>query len=123
MSPASNYSHSTVALTSRFAQLNQSISPTLSPSLQNIQHKYQIDTINSYLIKPVQRITKYELLLQRLMSCCEESKGEVKEGYDLMCSVPKKANDAMHLSYLEELEVRPRRSHRWLTHRFVSSRV
>jgi triple functional domain protein len=39
------------------------------------------------------------------MSCCEESKGEVKEGYDLMCSVPKKANDAMHLSYLEELEV------------------
>jgi hypothetical protein len=22
-----------------------------------------------------------------------------------MCSVPKKANDAMHLSYLEELEV------------------
>ncbi|CAF3190996.1 unnamed protein product, partial [Rotaria sp. Silwood2] len=69
-----------------------------------IQHKYQIDTINSYLIKPVQRITKYELLLQRLMSCCEESKGEVKEGYDLMCSVPKKANDAMHLSYLEELE-------------------
>jgi triple functional domain protein len=57
------------------------------------------------LIKPVQRITKYELLLQRLMSCCEESKGEVKEGYDLMCSVPKKANDAMHLSYLEELEV------------------
>ena len=53
----------------------------------------------------MQRITKYELLLQRLMSCCEESKGEVKEGYDLMCSVPKKANDAMHLSYLEELEV------------------
>lgn len=39
------------------------------------------------------------------MSCCEESKGEVKEGYDLMCSVPKKANDAMHLSYLDELEV------------------
>lgn len=72
---------------------------------KNIQHKYQIDTINSYLIKPVQRITKYELLLQRLMSCCEESKGEVKEGYDLMCNVPKKANDAMHLSYLEELEV------------------
>lgn len=39
------------------------------------------------------------------MSCCEESTGEVKEGYDLMCSVPKKANDAMHLGYLEELEV------------------
>jgi hypothetical protein len=59
----------------------------------------------------VQRITKYELLLQRLMSCCEESKGEVKEGYDLMCSVPKKANDAMHLSYLEELEVPHRHAH------------
>ena len=57
------------------------------------------------MIKPVQRITKYELLLQRLMSCCEESTGEVKEGYDLMCGVPKKANDAMHLGYLEELEV------------------
>ncbi|CAF1006794.1 unnamed protein product, partial [Didymodactylos carnosus] len=74
------------------------------PYFENIQHKYHTDTINSYLIKPVQRITKYEMLLQRLMACCEESKGEIKEGFDLMCSVPKKANDAMHLGYLEELE-------------------
>lgn len=35
------------------------------------------------------------------MACCEEGKGEIKEGLDVMLSVPKRANDAMHVSMLE----------------------
>lgn len=38
---------------------------------------------------------------QELLACCEEGKGEIKEGLDVMLSVPKRANDAMHVSMLE----------------------
>lgn len=36
-----------------------------------------------------------------MLACCEEGKGEIKEGLDVMLSVPKRANDAMHVSMLE----------------------
>ncbi|KAJ0065818.1 hypothetical protein NL108_000035 [Boleophthalmus pectinirostris] len=36
-----------------------------------------------------------------LLTCCEEGKGEIKDGLEVMLSVPKRANDAMHLSMLE----------------------
>lgn len=39
--------------------------------------------------------------MQELLACCEEGKGEIKEGLDVMLSVPKRANDAMHVSMLE----------------------
>lgn len=39
--------------------------------------------------------------VQELLNCCEEGKGEIKDGLEVMLSVPKKANDAMHLSMLE----------------------
>ncbi|XP_070570002.1 kalirin-like isoform X4 [Ptychodera flava] len=62
-------------------------------------------SIQSYLIKPVQRITKYQLLLKDLLTCCEgrkgEIKGEIKDGLDVMLGVPKRANDAIHLSLLD----------------------
>ncbi|XP_041039324.1 triple functional domain protein-like isoform X5 [Carcharodon carcharias] len=67
-----------------------------------IQHRHGLaNSISSYLIKPVQRITKYQLLLKELLTCCEEGKGEIKDGLEVMLSVPKRANDAMHLSMLE----------------------
>ncbi|XP_068102365.1 kalirin isoform X5 [Hyperolius riggenbachi] len=67
-----------------------------------IQQRHGLaNSISSYLIKPVQRITKYQLLLKELLSCCEEGKGELKDGLEVMLSVPKKANDAMHVSMLE----------------------
>lgn len=96
--------------------------------MQEIQQRHRLaNSISSYLIKPVQRITKYQLLLkvksqprgsrggglrfssrllrvllfQELLTCCEEGKGEIKDGLEVMLSVPKKANDAMHLSMLE----------------------
>ncbi|XP_039613341.1 kalirin isoform X3 [Polypterus senegalus] len=67
-----------------------------------IQQRHGLaNSISSYLIKPVQRITKYQLLLKELLTCCEEGKGELKEGLEVMLSVPKRANDAMHVSMLE----------------------
>ncbi|TNN79748.1 Triple functional domain protein [Liparis tanakae] len=36
-----------------------------------------------------------------LLTCCEEGKGEIKDGLEVMLSVPKRANDAMHLSMLD----------------------
>lgn len=41
------------------------------------------------------------LSCKELLACCEEGKGEIKEGLDVMLSVPKRANDAMHVSMLE----------------------
>ncbi|XP_032800941.2 triple functional domain protein isoform X3 [Petromyzon marinus] len=67
-----------------------------------IQQRHGLaNTISSYLIKPVQRITKYQLLLKELLTCCDERTGELKEALEVMLSVPKRANDAMHLSMLE----------------------
>ncbi|CAH2283569.1 triple functional domain isoform X1 [Pelobates cultripes] len=72
------------------------------PYFDEIQHRHELaNSISSYLIKPVQRITKYQLLLKELLTCCEEGKGEIKDGLEVMLSVPKRANDAMHLSMLE----------------------
>uniref|UniRef100_A0A674DJZ8 non-specific serine/threonine protein kinase n=1 Tax=Salmo trutta TaxID=8032 RepID=A0A674DJZ8_SALTR len=72
------------------------------PYFDEIQQRHRLaNSISSYLIKPVQRITKYQLLLKELLTCCEEGKGEIKDGLEVMLSVPKRANDAMHLSMLE----------------------
>ena len=40
-----------------------------------VQRKHNVEhPIPAYLIKPVQRITKYQLLLRELLACCEEDK-------------------------------------------------
>ncbi|XP_077444764.1 triple functional domain protein-like [Stigmatopora argus] len=66
-----------------------------------IQQKHGLaNSINSYLLKPVQRITKYPLLIKDLLQCCQ-GKEQLKKALDLTLSIPKKANDAMHLSVLE----------------------
>ncbi|KAG7167735.1 Kalirin-like [Homarus americanus] len=76
---------------------------------EDIQRKHNIEhPIPAYLIKPVQRITKYQLLLKELLSCCEdENQGEIKDGLEVMQNVPKKANDALHLSMLDGCDVPP----------------
>ncbi|XP_012941789.1 triple functional domain protein isoform X2 [Aplysia californica] len=72
---------------------------------EEMQRKSKLnEPIASYLIKPVQRVTKYQLLLKDLLTCCEEHTGEIKEALEVMMNVPKKANDAMHLSMLEGME-------------------
>ncbi|CAH0716562.1 unnamed protein product, partial [Brenthis ino] len=71
-----------------------------------VQRKKKLEhPLAAYLIKPVQRITKYQLLLKDLQACCAEGQGEIKDGLEVMLSVPKKANDAMHLSNLEGCDV------------------
>ncbi|XP_055685708.1 kalirin isoform X2 [Lutzomyia longipalpis] len=74
---------------------------------EDIQKKHKIEhPLAAFLIKPVQRITKYQLLLKDLQSCCEEGQGEIRDGLEVMLNVPKKANDAMHLSLLEQCDVK-----------------
>ncbi|XP_050446122.1 kalirin isoform X3 [Cataglyphis hispanica] len=73
---------------------------------EELQRKYRVEhPIAAYLIKPVQRITKYQLLLKDLQACCQEGQGEIKEGLEVMLNVPKKANDALHLSLLEGCDI------------------
>ncbi|XP_077364115.1 triple functional domain protein-like [Festucalex cinctus] len=36
-----------------------------------------------------------------LLTCCDEEEGEVKEALEVMLSIPKRANNAMHLSMLQ----------------------
>lgn len=65
------------------------------------KRNHVLHPLSAYLIKPVQRITRYQLLLKELLSCCEEGlQGEIKDGLEVMLSVPKKANDAVALSEL-----------------------
>ena len=51
-------------------------------SFQELQQKASLaEPLASYLIKPVQRITKYQLLLKDLLACCEGHMGEIKVIY------------------------------------------
>ncbi|CAH8639845.1 unnamed protein product [Heterobilharzia americana] len=72
---------------------------------QSLQLYYNIiEPLQSFLIKPVQRVTKYQLLLRELRDCCDPAGiGEISEGLEAMLSVPKRANDALHLSMLQNL--------------------
>lgn len=81
--------------------------PGVSESFDQIQKtSHVLHPISAYLIKPVQRITRYQLLLKELLSCCEEGfEGEIKDGLDVMLSVPRKANDAVALSELDGCDI------------------
>ena len=47
---------------------------------EEVQRRQRVEhPIAAYLIKPVQRITKYQLLLKDLLSCCD-GHGEIKVG-------------------------------------------
>ena len=63
-------------------------------------HRQDID---SYLIKPVQRITRYKLLLGDLYRSAQKAEMEtpiLERALNLMQDVPKRANDAMTLSMI-----------------------
>ncbi|XP_062522093.1 guanine nucleotide exchange factor DBS-like [Corticium candelabrum] len=55
--------------------------------------------LTAYLLKPVQRITKYQLLLKDMMNCCrgaQMASTKLQEALSSMLMVLKHVNDAMH---------------------------
>ncbi|XP_044792714.2 proto-oncogene DBL isoform X8 [Bubalus bubalis] len=62
---------------------------------RKLKHRLGLD---SYLLKPVQRITKYQLLLKELLKYSKDCVGavELKEALDTMLDLLKSVNDLMH---------------------------
>ncbi|KAB1253678.1 Proto-oncogene DBL [Camelus dromedarius] len=62
---------------------------------RKLKHRLGLD---SYLLKPVQRITKYQLLLKELLKYSKDCEGSVqlKEALDTMLDLLKSVNDSMH---------------------------
>ncbi|KFM76529.1 Guanine nucleotide exchange factor DBS, partial [Stegodyphus mimosarum] len=67
--------------------------PFFKECQKNLGHKLPL---GAYLLKPVQRITKYQLLLQDLLKFCDENIVELKGALDTMLTVLKYVNDSMH---------------------------
>lgn len=65
----------------------------------------QKEDISSLLIRPVQRITKYQLLLGQLLRYAEKyglPYAQLEKAVELMTEVPKRANDMMKLSLIDD---------------------
>ncbi|XP_039614972.1 guanine nucleotide exchange factor DBS isoform X1 [Polypterus senegalus] len=62
---------------------------------RKLDHKLALD---AYLLKPVQRITKYQLLLKELLKCSKNSEGtlELEEALATVLDIIKSVNDSMH---------------------------
>ncbi|XP_022248440.1 guanine nucleotide exchange factor DBS-like isoform X2 [Limulus polyphemus] len=62
---------------------------------KKLEHKLPL---GAYLLKPVQRITKYQLLIKDLLKYTDEkaAQEELQEALDTMLSVLKYVNDSMH---------------------------
>ncbi|XP_042286553.1 proto-oncogene DBL isoform X2 [Thunnus albacares] len=70
-------------------------SPFFQECQRKLDHKLGLD---SYLLKPVQRLTKYQLLLKELLKHCTEERYrcELQEALDSMLELLKSVNDSMH---------------------------
>ncbi|XP_051791184.1 proto-oncogene DBL isoform X3 [Erpetoichthys calabaricus] len=62
---------------------------------KKLDHKLGLD---SYLLKPIQRLTKYQLLLKELLKYSVSSEGskELEEALEAMLQLLKSVNDSMH---------------------------
>ncbi|CAL8395615.1 unnamed protein product, partial [Boreogadus saida] len=61
---------------------------------KKLDHKLSLD---AYLLKPVQRITKYQLLLKEMLKCSKgEGTVELEEALATMLDIIKSVNDSMH---------------------------
>ncbi|XP_061095242.1 guanine nucleotide exchange factor DBS isoform X2 [Conger conger] len=62
---------------------------------KKLEHKLSLD---AYLLKPVQRITKYQLMLKEMLKCSKNSEGtaELEEALATVLDIIKSANDSMH---------------------------
>uniref|UniRef100_A0A3Q0SZA1 MCF.2 cell line derived transforming sequence n=1 Tax=Amphilophus citrinellus TaxID=61819 RepID=A0A3Q0SZA1_AMPCI len=69
-------------------------SPFFQECQKKLDHKLGLD---SYLLKPVQRLTKYQLLLKLLRHCTEERcRCELQDALGSMLELLKSVNDSMH---------------------------
>ncbi|KAG8585579.1 hypothetical protein GDO81_005080 [Engystomops pustulosus] len=71
---------------------------------QQLSHRLQL---NDLLIKPVQRIMKYQLLLKDFLkyySKAGQDTTELEKAVEVMCFVPKRCNDMMNLGRLQGFE-------------------
>ncbi|XP_053564176.1 rho guanine nucleotide exchange factor 25 isoform X2 [Bombina bombina] len=71
---------------------------------QQLLHRLQL---NDLLIKPVQRIMKYQLLLKdfyKYYSKAGQETSELEKAVEVMCFVPKRCNDMMNLGRLQGFE-------------------
>ncbi|XP_075708085.1 rho guanine nucleotide exchange factor 25 isoform X2 [Rhinoderma darwinii] len=71
---------------------------------QQLSHRLQL---NDLLIKPVQRIMKYQLLLKDFLkyySKAAQDTTELEKAVEVMCFVPKRCNDMMNLGRLQGFE-------------------
>ncbi|XP_013864560.1 rho guanine nucleotide exchange factor 25 isoform X2 [Austrofundulus limnaeus] len=71
---------------------------------QQLGHRLQL---NDLLIKPVQRIMKYQLLLKDFLKYYSKAGREVEElqkAVEVMCFVPKRCNDMMNVGRLQGFE-------------------
>ncbi|XP_027871909.1 rho guanine nucleotide exchange factor 25 isoform X1 [Xiphophorus couchianus] len=71
---------------------------------QQLGHRLQL---NDLLIKPVQRIMKYQLLLKDLLTYCVKAGKDTKElekAVEVMCLVPKRCDDMMNVGRLQGFE-------------------
>ncbi|MEQ2219126.1 Proto-oncoprotein DBL, partial [Xenoophorus captivus] len=68
---------------------------SLQECQKKLDHKLGLD---SYLLKPIQRLTKYQLLLKELLKHCveEQYRCELQEALDSMLELLKSVNDSMH---------------------------
>ncbi|XP_035638601.1 guanine nucleotide exchange factor DBS isoform X10 [Oncorhynchus keta] len=62
---------------------------------KKLDHKLSLD---AYLLKPVQRITKYQLMLKEMLKCSKNQEGtaELEEALATMLDIIKSVNDSMH---------------------------
>ncbi|KAJ0061622.1 hypothetical protein NL108_005788, partial [Boleophthalmus pectinirostris] len=69
--------------------------PFFQECQKKLDHKLGLD---SYLLKPIQRLTKYQLLLKELLKHCteEQYRCELQEALDSMLELLKSVNDSMH---------------------------
>uniref|UniRef100_A0A3P8UYW3 Rho guanine nucleotide exchange factor (GEF) 25b n=1 Tax=Cynoglossus semilaevis TaxID=244447 RepID=A0A3P8UYW3_CYNSE len=72
---------------------------------QQLGHRLQL---NDLLIKPVQRIMKYQLLLKDFLKYYSRAGRDVEElqrAVEVMCFVPKRCNDMMNVGRLQGFEL------------------
>ncbi|CAL8399261.1 unnamed protein product [Boreogadus saida] len=69
--------------------------PFFQECQKKLDHKLGLD---SYLLKPIQRLTKYQLLLKEMLKHCPEPqyRWELQEALDAMLKLLKAVNDSMH---------------------------